>query len=306
MSIYLNKDSKVIVQGITGGEGTKHTRLMLKAGTNIVGGVNARKAGTTVSHEDKDGNAVELPVFGTVTEAMEKTGADVSVAFVPPAFAKDAAIEAIEAEISLLVVITEGIPVQDSAEFFALSQSKTGEDGKPKTRIIGPNCPGIITPGEALAGITPATITGSGPIGLVSKSGTLTYQMMYELRDFGFSTAIGIGGDPVIGTTHIDALEAFEADPDTQAIVMIGEIGGDAEERAAEFIKANVTKPVVGYVAGFTAPEGKTMGHAGAIVSGSAGTAQAKKEALEAAGVKVGKTPSETAQLMREILQAQA
>ncbi|VWX46800.1 succinate--CoA ligase subunit alpha [Micrococcus sp. 116] len=306
MSIYLNKDSKVIVQGITGGEGTKHTRLMLKAGTNIVGGVNAHKAGTTVSHEDKDGNAVELPVFGTVTEAMEKTGADVSVAFVPPAFAKDAAIEAIEAEIPLLVVITEGIPVQDSAEFFALSQSKTGEDGKPKTRIIGPNCPGIITPGEALAGITPATITGSGPIGLVSKSGTLTYQMMYELRDFGFSTAIGIGGDPVIGTTHIDALEAFEADPDTQAIVMIGEIGGDAEERAAEFIKANVTKPVVGYVAGFTAPEGKTMGHAGAIVSGSAGTAQAKKEALEAAGVKVGKTPSETAQLMREILQAQA
>ena len=306
MSIYLNKDSKVIVQGITGGEGTKHTRLMLKAGTNIVGGVNARKAGTTVSHEDKDGNAVELPVFGSVTEAMEKTGADVSVAFVPPAFAKDAAIEAIEAEISLLVVITEGIPVQDSAEFFALSQSKTGEDGKPKTRIIGPNCPGIITPGEALAGITPATITGSGPIGLVSKSGTLTYQMMYELRDFGFSTAIGIGGDPIIGTTHIDALEAFEADPDTQAIVMIGEIGGDAEERAAEFIKANVTKPVVGYVAGFTAPEGKTMGHAGAIVSGSSGTAQAKKEALEAAGVKVGKTPSETAQLMREILQAQA
>ena len=306
MSIYLNKDSKVIVQGITGGEGTKHTRLMLKAGTNIVGGVNARKAGTTVSHEDKDGNAVELPVFGTVKEAMEKTGADVSVAFVPPAFAKDAAIEAIEAEIPLLVVITEGIPVQDTAEFFALSQSKTGEDGKPKTRIIGPNCPGIITPGEALAGITPATITGSGPIGLVSKSGTLTYQMMYELRDFGFSTAIGIGGDPVIGTTHIDALEAFEADPDTQAIVMIGEIGGDAEERAAEFIKAHVTKPVVGYVAGFTAPEGKTMGHAGAIVSGSAGTAQAKKEALEAAGVKVGKTPSETAQLMREILQAQA
>ena len=306
MSIYLNKDSKVIVQGITGGEGTKHTRLMLKAGTNIVGGVNARKAGTTVSHEDKDGNAVELPVFGTVKEAMEKTGADVSVAFVPPAFAKDAAIEAIEAEIPLLVVITEGIPVQDTAEFFALSQSKTGEDGKPKTRIIGPNCPGVITPGEALAGITPATITGSGPIGLVSKSGTLTYQMMYELRDFGFSTAIGIGGDPVIGTTHIDALEAFEADPDTQAIVMIGEIGGDAEERAAEFIKANVTKPVVGYVAGFTAPEGKTMGHAGAIVSGSSGTAQAKKEALEAAGVKVGKTPSETAQLMREILQAQA
>jgi len=299
MSIYLNKDSKVIVQGITGGEGTKHTALMLKAGTQVVGGVNARKAGTTVSHTDKDGNAVELPVFASVAEAMKETGADVSIAFVPGAFTKSAMVEAIDAEIPLLVVITEGVPVGDSAEAWAYAQSKGN-----KTRIIGPNCPGIITPGEALAGITPATITGSGPIGLVSKSGTLTYQMMYELRDFGFSTAIGIGGDPVIGTTHIDALEAFEADPDTQAIVMIGEIGGDAEERAAEYIKAHVTKPVVGYVAGFTAPEGKTMGHAGAIVSGSAGTAQAKKEALEAAGVKVGKTPSETADLMRAIVEA--
>ncbi|WP_029149460.1 succinate--CoA ligase subunit alpha [Microbacterium indicum] len=299
MSIYLNKDSKVIVQGITGGEGSKHTALMLKAGTDVVGGVNARKAGTTVSHVDADGNAVELPVFASVAEAMEKTGADTSVAFVPPKFTKDAMIEAIDAEIGLLVVITEGVPVGDSAEAWAYAQSK-GE----KTRIIGPNCPGIITPGEALAGITPANITGKGPIGLVSKSGTLTYQMMFELKDHGFSTAIGIGGDPVIGTTHIDALAAFEADPETKAIVMIGEIGGDAEERAAEYIKAHVTKPVVGYVAGFTAPEGKTMGHAGAIVSGSAGTAAAKKEALEAAGVKVGKTPSETAQLMREIIQA--
>jgi succinyl-CoA synthetase alpha subunit len=299
MSIYLNKDSKVIVQGITGGEGTKHTALMLKAGTNVVGGVNARKAGTTVSHTDKDGNAVELPVFASVAEAIEKTGANVSVAFVPPAFTKDAMVEAIDAEIPLLVVITEGVPVGDSAEAWAYATEKGN-----KTRIIGPNCPGIITPGEALAGITPANITGKGPIGLVSKSGTLTYQMMFELRDLGFSTAIGIGGDPVIGTTHIDALAAFEADPETKAIVMIGEIGGDAEERAAEFIKANVTKPVVGYVAGFTAPEGKTMGHAGAIVSGSAGTAQAKKEALEAAGVKVGKTPSETAALLREVFAA--
>ncbi|MBS1906682.1 MAG: succinate--CoA ligase subunit alpha [Actinobacteria bacterium] len=299
MSIYLNKDSKVIVQGITGGEGTKHTALMLKAGTNVVGGVNARKAGTTVSHTDKDGSPVELPVFGSVAEAIEKTGANVSVAFVPPAFTKDAMVEAIDSEIPLLVVITEGVPVGDSAEAWAYAVSKGG-----KTRIIGPNCPGIITPGEALAGITPANITGKGPIGLVSKSGTLTYQMMFELRDLGFSTAIGIGGDPVIGTTHIDALAAFEADPETKAIVMIGEIGGDAEERAAEFIKANVTKPVVGYVAGFTAPEGKTMGHAGAIVSGSAGTAQAKKEALEAAGVKVGKTPSETAALLREVFAA--
>ena len=299
MSIYLTKDSKVIVQGITGGEGTKHTALMLKAGTNVVGGVNARKAGTTVSHTDKDGNAVDLPVFGSVAEAIEATGADVSIAFVPPAFTKDAMIEAIDTDIPLLVVITEGVPVGDTAEAWAYATSKGN-----KTRIIGPNCPGIITPGEALVGITPANITGKGPIGLVSKSGTLTYQMMFELRDLGFSTAIGIGGDPIIGTTHIDALAAFEADPETKAIVMIGEIGGDAEERAADFIKANVTKPVVGYVAGFTAPEGKTMGHAGAIVSGSAGTAQAKKEALEAAGVKVGKTPSETAALMREVIAA--
>ncbi|MFZ7087437.1 succinate--CoA ligase subunit alpha [Curtobacterium sp. RRHDQ10] len=290
MSIFLNKDSKVIVQGITGGEGTKHTALMLKAGTQVVGGVNARKAGTTVTHGE-----TTLPVFGTVAEAITETGADVSIVFVPPAFAKDAVMEAIDASIPLVVVITEGIPVQDAAEFWAHAKELGGA-----TRIIGPNCPGIITPGESLVGITPATITGKGPIGLVSKSGTLTYQMMFELRDLGFSTAIGIGGDPVIGTTHIDALAAFEADPETKAIVMIGEIGGDAEERAADFIKANVTKPVVGYVAGFTAPEGKTMGHAGAIVSGSAGTAEGKKTALEAAGVRVGKTPSETAALLRE------
>ncbi|WP_181275936.1 succinate--CoA ligase subunit alpha [Brevibacterium oceani] len=297
MSIFLNSDSKIIVQGITGGEGSKHTARMLAAGSNVVGGVNARKAGTTVKHNDKDGNEVELPVFGSVAEAMEATGADVSVAFVPPAFSKDAAIEAIDAKIGLLVIITEGIPVQDSAEVWARAQAAGNA-----TRIIGPNCPGIITPGESLAGIIPANITKKGKLGLVSKSGTLTYQMMYELRDLGFSTAIGIGGDPVIGTTHIDALEAFEADPETEAIVMIGEIGGDAEERAAAFIKDNVSKPVVGYVAGFTAPEGKTMGHAGAIVSGSSGTAQAKKEALEAAGVKVGKTPTETAELMRGLL----
>jgi succinyl-CoA synthetase alpha subunit len=303
MAIFLTKDSKVVVQGITGSEATVHTARMLKAGTQIVGGVNARKAGTTVTHEDKGGMIIKLPVFGTVVEAMKETGADVSIIFVPPKFAKDAIIEAIDAEIPLLVVITEGIPVQDTAYAWAYNLSKGGETG-PKTRIIGPNCPGIITPGQSLVGITPANISGPGPIGLVSKSGTLTYQMMFELRDFGFSTSIGIGGDPVIGTTHIDAIEAFEKDPDTKVIVMIGEIGGDAEERAADYIKANVSKPVVGYVAGFTAPEGKTMGHAGAIVSGSAGTAQAKKEALEAAGVKVGKTPSETARLAREILQS--
>jgi succinyl-CoA synthetase alpha subunit len=295
MSIFLTKDSKVIVQGITGGEGTKHTALMLKAGTQVVGGVNARKAGTTVEHD----GGVTLPVFGTVAEAIEKTGADVSIVFVPPAFARDAMIEAIDAGIPLLVVITEGIPVQDTAEAWAHATSKGNA-----TRIFGPNCPGIITPGESLVGITPNNITGKGPIGLVSKSGTLTYQMMYELRDLGFSTAIGIGGDPIVGTTHIDALAAFEADPETKAIVMIGEIGGDAEERAADYIKAHVTKPVVGYVAGFTAPEGKTMGHAGAIVSAGAGNAEGKKVALEAAGVKVGKTPSEAAALMRAIVAA--
>lgn len=291
MSIFLDENSKVIVQGMTGSEGMKHSQRMLDSGTAIVGGVNPRKAGQSVSFE----GGTEVPVFGSVKEAMEATGANVSVVFVPPKFAKDAALEAIDAAIELLVIITEGIPVKDAAEFFNYAQSK-GE-----TRIIGPNCPGVITPGVSNAGITPSNITGTGKLGLVSKSGTLTYQMMFELRDLGFSTAIGIGGDPVIGTTHIDALAAFEADPDTKAIVMIGEIGGDAEERAAEYIKAHVTKPVVGYVAGFTAPEGKTMGHAGAIVSGSSGTAQAKKEALEAAGVKVGKTPSETAHLLREV-----
>ncbi|MET7995612.1 succinate--CoA ligase subunit alpha [Amycolatopsis sp. NPDC005232] len=291
MSIFLNENSKVIVQGLTGSEGMKHATKMLKSGTNIVGGVNARKAGQTVSIEGKD-----LKVFGTVEEAIKETGADVSVIFVPPKFAKDAVLEAVDAEIPLAVVITEGIPVHDSAYFWAHAVAKGN-----KTRIIGPNCPGVISPGKSNAGIIPADISGPGHIGLVSKSGTLTYQMMYELRDIGFSTAVGIGGDPIIGTTHIDALEAFEKDADTKVIVMIGEIGGDAEERAAAFIKENVTKPVVGYVAGFTAPEGKTMGHAGAIVSGSSGTAAAKKEALEAAGVKVGKTPSETAILAREL-----
>ena len=291
MAIFLTENSRVIVQGMTGSEGMKHSARMLASGTNIVGGVNARKAGTTASFDSG-----EQPVFGTVAEAMEKTGADVSVVFVPPAFAKDAVIEAIDAGIGLCVVITEGIPVHDSAYFWAYATDKGNS-----TRIIGPNCPGIISPGKSNAGIIPANITGPGRIGLVSKSGTLTYQMMYELRDLGFSTAIGIGGDPIIGTTHIDALAAFQDDPDTDAIVMIGEIGGDAEERAAAFVKENVTKPVVGYVAGFTAPEGKTMGHAGAIVSGSAGTAQAKAEALEAAGVRVGKTPTETALLLREV-----
>ncbi|WP_411285580.1 succinate--CoA ligase subunit alpha [Lapillicoccus sp.] len=292
MAIFLTAQSKVIVQGMTGSEGMKHTTRMLASGTKIVGGVNPRKAGQSV---DFDGD-VTVPVFGSVPDAMAQTGADVSVIFVPPAFARSAVLEAIDASIPLAVIITEGIAVKDTAEFFAHAQS-TGT-----TRLIGPNCPGLISPGLSNAGIIPANIAGPGRIGLVSKSGTLTYQMMYELRDHGFSTGVGIGGDPIIGTTHIDCLEAFQNDPDTDAIVMIGEIGGDAEERAAAYIKEHVTKPVVGYVAGFTAPEGKTMGHAGAIVSGSSGTAAGKKEALEAAGVKVGKTPSETADLMREIM----
>ena len=303
MAIFLDENSKVLVQGMTGSEGQKHTRRMLSAGAQVVAGVNPRKAGTSVEFEvapigegaaNVTDGVVSVPVYGSVAEAKAATGANVSVIFVPPAFTKSAVIEAVDADLDLVVIITEGIPVADSAEFFTYATQKG-------VRLIGPNCPGIISPGKSNVGITPPDITGSGPIGLVSKSGTLTYQMMYELRDIGFTTCIGIGGDPVIGTTHIDALAAFEADPETKAIVMIGEIGGDAEERAAEYIAAHVTKPVVGYVAGFTAPEGKTMGHAGAIVSGSSGTAAAKKEALEAVGVKVGKTPTETANLAREL-----
>ncbi len=290
MSIYLNKDSKIIVQGMTGGMGSKHTTLMLEAGSNVVGGVNARKAGTSVELAGQ-----ELPVFGTVKEAMAETGADVSVVFVPPAFTKDACLEAIDAGIGLLVVITEGVPVQDTAEVWSYLEGKS-------TRMIGPNCPGIITPEESLAGITPHTIAGKGPIGLVSKSGTLTYQMMYELSDIGISTAVGIGGDPIIGTTHIDALEAFEADPETKAIVMIGEIGGTDEQDAAAYIKASVTKPVVGFIAGQTAPPGRRMGHAGAIISGSAGTAEEKIQAFRDNGIGVAQRPLDVVGLIQEAL----
>jgi succinyl-CoA synthetase alpha subunit len=292
MAIFVTDNSRVIVQGMTGSEGAKHTRRMLAAGTAVVGGVNPRKAGTSLRID-----GAELPVFAGVAEAMDATGADTTVSFVPPAFTKDAVIEAIDAGIGLAVVITEGVPVHDTAVLWAHAVANGN-----KTRIVGPNCPGVISPGRSNVGIIPADITGPGRIGLVSKSGTLTYQLMHELRDFGFSTCVGIGGDPIVGTTHIDCLQEFQDDPDTRAIVMIGEIGGDAEERAAAYIAEYVTKPVVGYVAGFTAPEGKTMGHAGAIVSGSSGTAAAKKEALEQAGVRVGRTPSETAALMRGIM----
>ncbi|MFE9355460.1 succinate--CoA ligase subunit alpha [Streptomyces olivaceoviridis] len=290
MAIHLTTESRILVQGMTGAEGMKHTRRMLAAGTNVVGGVNPRKAGRTV---DVDGHP--LPVFGSVADGMRATGADVSVVFVPPAFAKAAVTEAADARIPLAVVITEGIPVHDTVAFTAYARQRG-------TRIIGPNCPGLISPGQSNAGIIPADIAKPGRIGLVSKSGTLTYQLMYELRDTGFSTCVGIGGDPVVGTSHIDCLAAFQDDPDTELIVLIGEIGGDAEERAAAYVRDHVTKPVVGYIAGFTAPEGRTMGHAGAIVTGSTGTARAKQEALEAAGVRVGRTPTETARAVLETL----
>ena len=303
MSIFLTETDRVIVQGMTGSEGRKHTTRMLSAGTKVVAGVNPRKAGTTVSFDvapigpgagEVQAGTVEVPVYGTVAEARQATGAEVSVVFVPPAFAKGAVVEAVDAGVRLLVVITEGIPVADATWMRAYA----ADHG---VQIIGPNCPGIISPARSNVGITPPDITGPGPLGLVSKSGTLTYQLMHELSDLGFTTCIGIGGDPVVGTTHIDALAAFEADPDTRLVVMIGEIGGDAEERAAAYIREHMTKPVVAYVAGFTAPEGRTMGHAGAIVSGSSGTAEAKKIALEAAGVRVGRTPSQTAEIAREL-----
>ena len=303
MSIFLTENDRVIVQGMTGSEGRKHTTRMLSAGTKVVAGVNPRKAGTTVAFDvapigpgagEVQAGTVEVPVYGTVAEAKEATGAEVSVVFVPPAFAKGAVVEAVDAGVRLVVVITEGIPVADATWMRAYA----ADHG---VQIIGPNCPGIISPARSNVGITPPDITGPGPLGLVSKSGTLTYQLMHELSDLGFTTCIGIGGDPVVGTTHIDALAAFEADPDTRLVVMIGEIGGDAEERAAAYIREHMTKPVVAYVAGFTAPEGRTMGHAGAIVSGSSGTAEAKKIALEAAGVRVGRTPSQTAEIAREL-----
>ncbi|WP_033341883.1 succinate--CoA ligase subunit alpha [Catenuloplanes japonicus] len=286
MAIFLTEHSRILVQGITGTEGARHTRRMVAAGSTVVAGVVPNRDGQRLD---------DIPIFGDVASAVAATGADVSVVFVPPRFAKAAVLEAVDASVPLTVVVTEGIPVHDSVEFVARARAAG-------VRIIGPNCPGLISPGQSNAGIIPADIAKRGRIGLVSKSGTLTYQLMHELRDFGFTSCVGIGGDPVAGTSHIDCLAAFEADPETDAIVLIGEIGGDAEERAAAFVRDHVTKPVVGYVAGFTAPPGRTMGHAGAIVSGSSGTAAAKKSALEAAGVAVGTTPTETAQLMRDLL----
>ena len=282
--LFIEDGAPVIVQGMTGHQGMTHTARMLKAGTNIVGGVNPRKAGTSVTFPGaKNGADADIPVFATCGEAREATGAKASVVFVPPKFAKSAVVEAVEAGIELIVVITEGIPVADSAYFVELALKKG-------VRIIGPNCPGLITLGN------PGVNLGIIPDGI------LTYQLMGELSDIGFTACLGAGGDPIVGTTLLEALQAFEADPDTKAVMMIGEIGGFAEQDAAAWAKEHMTKPVVAYIAGFTAPEGKQMGHAGAIVSGGKGTAQDKKNALEAAGIPVGKTPGQAAEIMRDVL----
>lgn len=301
MTVFIEDDAPVIVQGMTGHQGMTHTARMLKAGTNIVGGVNPRKAGTTVPFTMEDGTVRDIPVFATCQEAKAATGAVASVVFVPPKFAKGAVVEAVEAGFDVVVVITEGIPVADSAYFVELAL-RNG------VRIVGPNCPGLMTLASSSEshgvnlGIIPDGIVSRGPLGLVSKSGTLTYQLMGELSDIGFTACLGAGGDPIVGTTLQEALAAFEADPDTKAVMMIGEIGGSAEQNAAQWAHEHMTKPVVAYIAGFTAPEGKQMGHAGAIVSGGKGTAQDKQEALEAVGIKVGRTPAQAAAFMREVL----
>ncbi|RYQ59799.1 succinyl-CoA synthetase subunit alpha [Bifidobacterium pseudolongum subsp. globosum] len=301
MTVFIEDDAPVIVQGMTGHQGMTHTARMLKAGTNIVGGVNPRKASTTVPFTMKDGTVRDIPVFATCQEAKAATGAVASVVFVPPKFAKGAVVEAVEAGFDVVVVITEGIPVADSAYFVELAL-RNG------VRIVGPNCPGLMTLASSSEshgvnlGIIPDGIVSRGPLGLVSKSGTLTYQLMGELSDIGFTACLGAGGDPIVGTTLQEALAAFEADPDTKAVMMIGEIGGSAEQDAAQWAHEHMTKPVVAYIAGFTAPEGKQMGHAGAIVSGGKGTAQDKQEALEAVGIKVGRTPAQAAAFIREVL----
>ncbi len=301
MTLFIEDGAPVIVQGMTGHQGMTHTARMLKAGTNIVGGVNPRKAGTTVPFTMEDGTVRDIPVFATCQEAKAATGAVASVVFVPPKFAKGAVVEAVEAGFDVVVVITEGIPVADSAYFVELAL-RNG------VRIVGPNCPGLMTLASSSEshgvnlGIIPDGIVSRGPLGLVSKSGTLTYQLMGELSDIGFTACLGAGGDPIVGTTLQEALAAFEADPDTKAVMMIGEIGGSAEQDAAQWAHEHMTKPVVAYIAGFTAPEGKQMGHAGAIVSGGKGTAQDKQEALEAVGIKVGRTPAQAAAFIREVL----
>ncbi|HEY3264145.1 MAG TPA: succinate--CoA ligase subunit alpha [Actinomycetota bacterium] len=288
MSVLVDADTAVVVSGITGREGTFHALRNRAYGTRVVAGVTPGKGG-----QDVEG----IPVFDTIVDAVEATGANTSVIFVPPRFAVEAIYEGVDADLRLIVCITEGIPVRDMARVASYLRGK-------RTTLIGPNCPGAISPGRSNVGIIPGEICAPGRVGLVSRSGTLTYQIVHELsqRGIGQSTCIGMGGDPVHGIGFIEALERFEADPETDLVVMIGEIGGDDEERAAVFVSESMTKPVVGYIAGFTAPPGKRMGHAGAIVTGSSGTAQAKAEALEAAGVRVGRTPTEVAELVHDAL----
>jgi succinyl-CoA synthetase alpha subunit len=297
MSILVNKKSKVLVQGITGGEGTFHTSQMIAYGTNVVGGVTPGKGGTLYSGNEKDQFAKPMPVFNTVADAVKATGADVSVIFVPAAFAGDAIMEGADAGIKVVVCITEGIPARDMVKAYDYVQKKG-------TVLIGPNCPGIITPGECKVGIMPGFIHKAGRVGLISRSGTLTYEAVWQLteRGIGQSTCIGIGGDPVIGTQFIDAIKLFNADSGTDAIIMIGEIGGTAEEEAAAYIKKYVKKPVVGFIAGRTAPPGRRMGHAGAIIAGGKGTAQEKMDAMRKAGIHVVESPAMLGETMEKVL----
>jgi len=293
VSILVNAETKVIVQGITGGQGRFYALRNRAYGTKVVGGVSPKKAGTDVEG---------IPVFASVADAVRETGATATMVIVPAAGAASAVLEAAEAGLELIVAVTEGIPVHDEARFYNQVQRDF-----PSSRILGPNCPGLLTVGECNIGFIPPEVARpGGPVVIVSRSGTLTYQALYELTQAGIgqTTCVGIGGDPVPGTSFIDCLSRFQADPDTKAVIMIGEIGGSAEEQAAEYIKAEMDKPVVAYIAGVTAPPGKKMGHAGAIISGSSGTAQAKIEALESAGAKVGQNPTEMAELMREVVAA--
>ena len=299
MSILINKHTRLVVQGITGGEGTYHTSQMIAYGTNVVAGVTPGKGGTKYKGNEKDQFAKEVPIFNTVADAVKNESADTSVIFVPAQFAADAIMESAEAGIKLVVCITEGIPTRDMVRVYEYTQ-KLG------TRFIGPNCPGIITPGECKVGIMHGFIHSAGHVGLVSRSGTLTYEAVHQLtlRGLGQSTCIGIGGDPIIGTRFLDAVKLFNADENTDAIVMIGEIGGTAEEEAAEYIKLNVKKPVVGFIAGQTAPPGRRIGHAGAIISGGKGTAAEKFRAMREAGIHVVESPAEIGEMMKKVLAA--